>query len=62
MSASLAALSDANPRDRSIAARRAARRRKFERERLIVDCLNRGVSVAEIAQRVGVAEKRMRAR
>ena len=40
---------------------RAARLTKFEREQLIVDYLNRGVSVAEIAARVGVGEKRMRA-
>jgi transposase-like protein len=31
------------------------------RERLIIDLLNRGVSVAEIAARLGVTEKRMRA-
>ena len=61
MSASVAALSAAKPRNRSIEARRAARRAKFERERLIVDSLNRGVSVAEIAARIGVTEKRMRA-
>ncbi len=40
---------------------RAARLAKFKREQLIVDYLNRGVSVAEIAARVGVGEKRMRA-
>ncbi len=40
---------------------RAARLKKFQREQLIVDYLNRGVSVAEIAARVGVGEKRMRA-
>jgi transposase-like protein len=51
----------AKPRDRSIAARRAARLCKVERERLIVDYLNRGVSVAEIAGRIGVTEKRIRA-
>ncbi len=34
---------------------------KFEREQLIVDVLNRGVSLAEIAARVGLSEKRMRA-
>ena len=49
------------PRNRSVEARRAARQAKLERERLIVDFLNRGVSVAEIAQRIGVTEKRMRA-
>ncbi len=40
---------------------RAARLEKFQREQLIVDYLNRGVSVAEIAARVGVGEKRLRA-
>ena len=35
--------------------------RIFQREQLIVDYLNRGVSVAEIAARVGIGEKRMRA-
>jgi transposase-like protein len=40
---------------------RAARLAKFERERLIIEYLNRGVSVAEIAARIGVGEKRMRA-
>ncbi len=40
---------------------RAARLKGFERERLIVDYLNRGVSVSEIAAHVGVGEKRMRA-
>ncbi len=38
-----------------------ARLSKFEREKLIVGYLNRGASVAEIAARVGVSEKRMRA-
>ena len=61
MPASLATHPATPPRDRSIEARRAARRAKFERERLIVDALNRGLSVAEIAQRIGVTEKRMRA-
>jgi len=51
----------AEARDRSIAARRTARARKFERERLIVDCLNRGLPVAEIAARIGATEKRARA-
>jgi hypothetical protein len=59
--ASLALHPAAKPRNRSIEARRAARRAKFERERLIVDSLNRGVAVAEIAERIGVTEKRMRA-
>jgi transposase-like protein len=40
---------------------RAARLAKFERERVIVEYLNRGVSVSEIAAHVGVSEKRMRA-
>src|SRR5271157_3889183 len=48
-------------RDRSIEARRAARQAKARRERRIVDFLNRGVSVAEIAAREEVTEKRMRA-
>ncbi len=61
MPASVALHPAAKPRDRSIAARRAARRARFERERLIVDYLNRGVSVAEIAERIGVTEKRARA-
>ena len=39
---------------------RAARLAKFRREQLIVDYLNRGVSVAEIAARLNVGEKRMR--
>ena len=61
MSAIVAAPPAAKPRNRSIEARRAARQAKFERERLIVDSLNRGVPVAEIAARIGVTEKRMRA-
>ncbi len=40
---------------------RAARLAKFKREHRIVEYLNRGVSVAEIAAQVGVGEKRMRA-
>ena len=40
---------------------RAARLAKFKREQRIVEYLNRGVSVAEIAAQVGVGEKRMRA-
>jgi transposase-like protein len=51
----------AKTRNRSIEARRKARAAKAERERLIVDLLNRGVAVAEIAARIGVTEKRMRA-
>jgi hypothetical protein len=60
--ASVAALSDAKPRNRSIEARRAARMGKFERERLIVDSLNRGVAVAEIAERRRDGEAHARAR
>src|SRR5271155_5732054 len=48
-------------RDRSAEARRAAREAKASRERRIVEFLNRGVSVAEIAEREDVGEKRMRA-
>ncbi len=51
----------AQVRDRSIEARRAARIAKAQRERRIVDLMNRGVSVAEIAAREEVTEKRMRA-
>ena len=47
-------------RDRSIQARRAARLIKARREQRIVSFLNRGVSIAEIAAREGVTEKRMR--
>ena len=61
MPASPTAVTDAKPRSRSIETRRAARRAKFERERTIVDYLNRGVPVAEIAQGNRVTEKRMRA-
>jgi hypothetical protein len=42
-------------------AARAARLAKFKREQRIVEYLNRGVSVAEIATRIGVGEKRLRA-
>jgi hypothetical protein len=48
-------------RGRSIQARRAARLIKAGREQRIVSFLNRGVSIAEIAAREGVTEKRMRA-
>ena len=51
----------AQVRDRSIEARRAARLARAQRERRIVDLLNRGVTVAEIAAREEVTEKRMRA-
>ena len=47
-------------RDRSHTARTAARTRKAEREARVVGLLNRGVSVAEIADREGVSLKRMR--
>ena len=47
-------------RDRSPAARNAARQRKAEREMRIVGFLNRGVSIAEIAAREGVTERGMR--
>ena len=46
-------------RDRSIDARREARRKKHVRERRIVDLLNRGVSMAELAAREGVTLRRM---
>jgi hypothetical protein len=61
VSPSVALHSAARSRNRSTEARRAARLEKLDRERLIVDYLNRGVSVPEIASRVGVTEKRMRA-
>jgi hypothetical protein len=47
-------------RDRSAAARRAARLKKTDRELRIVSLLNRGVSVAEIAAREGLSMSRMR--
>jgi len=47
-------------RDRSPAARNAARRRKAERETRIVGLLNRGVSVAEIASQERVTDRGMR--
>jgi DNA-binding CsgD family transcriptional regulator len=47
-------------RDRSVAARRAARLKKANREARIVSLLNRGVSVAEIAGREGLSISRMR--
>ena len=40
---------------------RVARLKTFERDRLIVDYLNRGVWLAEIAARVGAGDERMRA-
>ncbi len=60
MSVSIAVPSAA-PRDRSIEARRASRVEKFRRERRILDFLNRGVTIAEIAAREGVTAKHMRA-
>ena len=48
-------------RNRSIEARRAARLKRFKRERVVIDYLNRGVSVREIAVQMGVTEKRARA-
>jgi hypothetical protein len=48
-------------RNRSIGARRAARREAAERERRIIAFLNCGVSVAEIATREGLTHRRMRA-
>jgi hypothetical protein len=47
-------------RDRSPVARNAVRRRKVERERRVVEFLNRGVSIAEIASREHVTERGMR--
>jgi len=47
-------------RDRSPAARSAARQKRTEREARIVSLLNRGFSVAEIADRKGVSERAMR--
>src|SRR5277367_534160 len=49
------------PRDRSVEARCAARRAEASRERRIIESLNRGVSVAVIAEWEDVGEKRMRA-
>ena len=49
------------PRDRSVEARRAKRQAKASRERRIIASLNRGVSVAVIAEWEDVGEKRMRA-
>ena len=48
-------------RDRSVEARRAARHQKEDREARIVRMLTAGVSVAEIARREGVTQRRMRA-
>ena len=56
-----AASQPARERDRSTKGRRAARQEKFDRERRIVNYLNAGVSVVEIAEREGVTHRRMRA-
>ncbi len=40
---------------------RAQRLKQFKRDQVVVDYLNRGVSVSEIAARIGVGEKRARA-
>ena len=50
----------AAPRDRSVAARRAARLRKAGREAGIVDLLNGGASIPELAAREGLTEHSMR--
>ena len=47
-------------RDRSPEARRAARRKKAERETRVIALLNCGVSIAEIARRERVTERRIR--
>ena len=60
MSACLEAAPPIAPSNPSTEAR-AARLAKFKREQRIVEYLNRGISVAEIAAQVGVGEKRMRA-
>ena len=46
-------------RDRSLAARSAARQAKASRESRIVEALNRGVSLANIAEQERVGEKRI---
>jgi hypothetical protein len=61
MSETTETASRAARRDRSIQARRAARLIRAKREQRIVEFLNRGVSIAEIAAREGVTEKRTRA-
>ena len=48
-------------RDQSMAARRAARLKKVEREMRIVRCLNDGLTTREIADREGLTHRRMRA-
>lgn len=54
------ALRSAARRSRSIKARRAARSLKAAREQGIVNRLNAGVSIAEIAAQDGVTDRRMR--
>ncbi len=49
------------PRNKELSEAHAARLEKFERERLIVECLCHGLSVADIAAQLDVSEKRMRA-
>jgi hypothetical protein len=61
VSASASVLPAPAARDRSIEARPVARLEKFKREKLVIDYLNRGVFVAEIAVKLAVTEKRMRA-
>ena len=47
-------------RDRSLEAKRIAQAKKVERDRRVLALLNRGVSVAEIAEREGVTLNHMR--
>lgn len=61
MSESVEAVPPAARRNRSIEARREARRLRAEREKLVVEYLNRGISIPEIAAACGVTEKHMRA-
>ena len=49
----------ATRRDRSVEARRQARLKRDSREGRIIDKLNRGVSMAELAAREGVTLRRM---
>ena len=44
-------------RDRSVASRRPARQARARRDRRIIESLNRGVSVLEIAEREDAVEK-----
>jgi len=55
------AASPAAPRNQALSKAHAVRLEKFERERLIVECLCHGLPVAEIAAQLDVTEKRMRA-